>query len=230
MHFQRPTDCRAPGRSSCWRFMAATVRAVRSAISSPKKFSGHFSISPYKFTSSGSNSVALPTRLQKYIATSFGVMSPSAIRRCRRFRKCSEWLSTINCTLRALPFSRDRIADMNTSASSACTCGCRWISGCSIQTVERSLWWFAQRTKVSQAAKQGFRGQSEVRQEARIFEARHADVRDPIELLRLFKRPLAPVRHHEFVMLRLKRKLVSFAAGQFVVQHVPAAVRELVTE
>gem|GEM_PF-5745334 len=29
-----------------WRLMAATVRAVRSAISSPKKFSGQFSMSP----------------------------------------------------------------------------------------------------------------------------------------------------------------------------------------
>ena len=45
--------------------MAATVLAVNSAISSPKKFSGQFSISPNRLTCKGSSSTAAPLRLQK---------------------------------------------------------------------------------------------------------------------------------------------------------------------
>ena len=51
-------------------FAAATILAVASAISSPKKFSGQFSMSPNPFSRSSSNVDAEPDRLTKYIATS----------------------------------------------------------------------------------------------------------------------------------------------------------------
>ena len=60
-------------------------------------------------------------------------VSSSATRRCRRRIKCSLWLSTTIWT------SLERSATLSmTSAKPLCTAGWRWISGCSINTVEPS--------------------------------------------------------------------------------------------
>src|SRR5690606_1344187 len=50
-----------------WRLAAATVLAVRSSISFPKKFSGQFPMSPSSFSRSGSSSaLRVPPFLQKW--------------------------------------------------------------------------------------------------------------------------------------------------------------------
>src|SRR5262249_8796742 len=88
-------DMGAHSAAASLRFSAASWIAAISPNSSPKKLAGQFSIRPNKSTCNAVSFEAPSDVSQKYRAASSFEKVPSAMRRCKRRRRCSLWLSTM---------------------------------------------------------------------------------------------------------------------------------------